>query len=127
MGPAYQGVLVDRVTTLSPSSAEIGTTVRSGTSSLVAKTENSSRISSNTCCDQSTRSILFTATTRCGTRSSEARKACRRDCSSMPLRASTSTMARSAVEAPVTMFRVYCTCPGVSASTKVRRGVLKYR
>ena len=30
----------------------------------------------------------------------------------MPLRASTSTIARSAVEAPVTMFRVYCTWPG---------------
>jgi len=41
--------------------------------------------------------------------------------------ASTSTIARSAVEAPVTMFRVYCTCPGVSARMNVRRGVLKYR
>jgi predicted GTPase len=32
-----------------------------------------------------------------------------------------------AVEAPVTMLRVYCTCPGVSARMNVRRGVLKYR
>jgi hypothetical protein len=33
-------------------------------------------------------------------------KACRCDCSITPLRASINTIARSAVEAPVTMFRV---------------------
>ena len=49
----------------------------------------------------------------------------RRDCSSRPLRASTSTMARSAVDAPVTMLRVYCTWPGVSAMMNLRRGVAK--
>jgi hypothetical protein len=36
-------------------------------------------------------------------------------------------MASSAVEAPVTMFRVYCTCPGVSAMMNLRFGVAKYR
>ena len=38
---------------------------------------------------------------------SDAMKAWRRDCSRTPLRASISTIARSAVEAPVTMLRVY--------------------
>ena len=84
-------------------------TVRSGMSSLAANEVNSSRMASCVFSDQSTRSILLTATTRCGTRSSDARNACRRLCSSMPLRASTSTIARSAVDAPVTMLRVYCT------------------
>ena len=36
-------------------------------------------------------------------------------------------MARSAVEAPVTMFRVYWMWPGVSAMMNFRRGVAKYR
>ncbi len=39
-------------------------------------------------------------------RSSEQMNAWRRDCCTTPLRASISTMARSAVEAPVTMLRV---------------------
>jgi bifunctional enzyme CysN/CysC len=34
--------------------------------------------------------------------------------------ASTSSTARSAVEAPVTMLRVYCSCPGVSATMNLR-------
>ena len=42
-------------------------------------------------------------------------------------RASTSTIARSAVEAPVTMLRVYCAWPGVSAMMKRRRGVANWR
>ncbi|MND90673.1 hypothetical protein D3C80_827650 [compost metagenome] len=40
-----------------------------------------------------------------------------------PLTASTSTTAASQVEAPVAMLRVYCSCPGVSATMKLRRGV----
>ena len=51
--------------------------------------------------------------------------ACRRDCSSTPLRASMRITARSAVEAPVTMFRVYWVCPGVSAMMNLRRAVEK--
>jgi hypothetical protein len=42
-----------------------------------------------------------------------------------PMRASTSTMAMSAVEAPVTMLRVYWMCPGVSARMNLRLGVAK--
>ena len=39
--------------------------------------------------------------------------------------ASTSTVERFAVLAPVTMLRVYCTCPGVSATMNLRCGVAK--
>ena len=55
---------------------------------------------------------MLTHSTRCFTCSSDAITAWRRDCSSTPLRASMSTSARSAVDAPVTMLRVYCTWPG---------------
>ena len=34
-------------------------------------------------------------------------------------------MASSEVEAPVTMLRVYCSCPGVSAMMNLRRSVVK--
>ena len=57
--------------------------------------------------------------------SSEAMKAWRRDCGSTPWRASIRMMARSAVEAPVAMLRVYCSWPGVSAMMNLRRGVAK--
>ncbi len=68
---------------------------------------------------------MFTHTTRWGMRSSEAMNACRRDCSTTPLRASIRISARSAVDAPVTMLRVYCSWPGVSAMMNLRRGVWK--
>ncbi len=41
LGPWYHGMFAERETTLSPLSAEMGTTVRSGTSSLVVKAQNS--------------------------------------------------------------------------------------
>ena len=63
-------------------------------------------IASKTSWSQSTRSILFTHATRWGTCSSEAMKAWRLDCSTRPCRASISTSATSAVDAPVTMLRV---------------------
>ncbi|RGC64941.1 hypothetical protein C5N14_31185 [Micromonospora sp. MW-13] len=97
----------DRDTMLSPRNADTGTTVRSGTSNFAANAVNSSAIASNTAWSKSTRSILFTHNTRCGTRNNEHRNACLRDCSTKPLRASTRINARSAVDAPVTMFRVY--------------------
>ncbi len=103
----------------------MGMKLRSATSSRLAKAANSSRIDSNTSRSYPTRSILLTHRRRWGTRSSEARKAWRRVCSTMPLRASTSTMVRSAVEFPVTMFRVYWMCPGVSAMMNLRAGVAK--
>src|SRR3954452_18781095 len=62
-----------------------------------------------------------------GTPSSDAMNAGRFVCSTTPLRASTRTIARSAVDAPVTMLRVYCTWPGVSARMNERRAVAKYR
>ena len=40
---------------------------------------------------------------------------------------STRMMAASAVLAPVTMLRVYCTWPGVSAMMNLRRAVAKQR
>ena len=46
--------------------------------------------------------------------------ACRRDCGSTPSRASIRMIATSAVDAPVAMLRVYCTCPGVSAMMNLR-------
>jgi hypothetical protein len=57
--------------------------------------------------------------------SREARKPWRFDWVSTPLRASISTMASSAVEAPVTMLRVYWMWPGVSAMMNLRLGVEK--
>ena len=41
MGPEYHGMFSERVTTLSPWSAEIGMTSRSGMFSFVAKVVNS--------------------------------------------------------------------------------------
>ncbi len=52
---------------------------------------------------------------------------CRLVCSITPLRASSRTTAASAVDAPVTMLRVYWTCPGASASWKRRVGVTNER
>ena len=54
-------------------------------------------------------------------RACETMKEWRRVCGSTPLRASTRMIARSAVEAPVAMLRVYCSWPGVSATMKARR------
>ena len=54
--------------------------------------------------------------------SSATRCECRRVWRSTPLRASSRITAQSAVDAPVTMLRVYCSCPGVSATMKWRRG-----
>ena len=48
-------------------------------------------------------------------------------CVSTPLRASIRITARSAVEAPVTMLRVYCSWPGVSATMNLRFSVEKKR
>ena len=55
----------------------------------------------------------------------EERKAWRRVCSITPLRASIRMRARWALEAPVTMLRVYSVCPGVSAMMNLRLGVAK--
>ncbi len=57
--------------------------------------------------------------------SSDTRKECRRVWVTTPLRASMSSTARSQVEAPVAMLRVYCSWPGVSAMMNLRRDVEK--
>ena len=87
----------------------------------------SASIARNAASSKPTRSILFTASTTSRMPSSETMTAWRRVCVSRPLVASTSRMARSAVEAPVAMLRVYWTWPGVSATMKRRRGVAKKR
>ena len=51
----------------------------------------------------------------------------RQVCGNTPLRASIKTTARSAVEAPVAMLRVYCSCPGVSATMNLRLSVENMR
>ena len=59
--------------------------------------------------------------------SSAAMKLWRRVCAVTPRRASISTTARSQRDAPVAMFRVYCSWPGVSAMMNLRLSVEKYR
>ncbi len=49
------------------------------------------------------------------------------DCVSTPRCASIRMIASSAVDAPVTMLRVYWMWPGVSAMMNLRRGVAKKR
>ncbi len=82
-------------------------------------------MASKTSCEYPIRSILLIASTTLRMPISETRKLCRRVCVSTPRRASTSTTATSAVEAPVTMLRVYCSWPGVSATMNLRRSVEK--
>ena len=124
-GPAYQLSREELSTTLSPCSALIGSAHTAPSPTCDAKQSKSATMRSKTSSDQSTRSILLTASTTWRTPSRAATAAWRRVCSITPLRASTSTIATSAVEAPVTMLRVYCSCPGVSARMKRRRGVAK--
>ena len=84
-------------------------------------------ISSKRSFEKSTRSILFTASTTCLMPNKETKKVCRRVCVITPVRASTRITARLAVEPPVIMLRVYCSCPGVSAIINFRLLVEKYR
>ena len=65
------------------------------------------------------------ATIRCGMPTSEASLEWRRVCVSTPLRASIRMMARLAVDAAVTMLRVYCSWPGASAMMYLRVPVEK--
>ena len=76
--------------------------------------------------EKSTRSILLMAAMTMGMpRSAGGRRGVAAGWARMPLRASTRTMATSAVEAPVAMLRVYCSWPGVSAMMKFLLGVEK--
>jgi hypothetical protein len=69
----------------------------------------------------------LTATSTWGICKSEAMKPWRLDWVTTPCCASTRMMASSAVDAPVTMLRVYWMWPGVSAMMNLRRGVAKKR
>ena len=68
---------------------------------------------------------MLTATTTWRSPSSATMKLCRRVCGSTPLRASIRITARSAVDAPVAMLRVYCSWPGQSAMMNLRFSVEK--
>ena len=95
-------------TTLSPRRADIGKKYGSASSRSVANSWYLPRMSPKAPSDQPTRSILLTATTTSRIPSRLTIKLCRRVCSTTPCRASTRTTASWQVDAPVTMFRVYC-------------------
>ena len=118
--PSHQAIRSDGSTTLSPWSAAIGIAISSRTPSWSDSSRSSASISRKRSSSKSTRSILLTAKTMCGMPSVAEMNVCRRVCSITPLRASRRTTATSAVEAPVTMLRVYWTWPGASASWKRR-------
>ena len=86
-----------------------------------ANASKSATMAANASWRQSARSILFTATTRCGMPSRCAIVACRRVCMTTPCRASTSRIASCAVDAAVTMLRVYWSWPGASAMMNLRK------
>ena len=70
-GPSYQGVRSERSTMLSPSSAETGRTCTSSMpSSAVTARTCSAATAAKASSEKPSRSILFTATMTCGTRSS---------------------------------------------------------
>src|SRR6185312_10575629 len=126
-GPSYQGVRLLERATLSPSRAEIGTVSSERRLQGVANVSKARSISRKRRCEKSTRSILLTASTTSRMPSRWTIAAWRRVCSTSPLRASTSSTARSTLDAPVAMLRVNCWWPGVSATTKARRGLAKKR
>src|SRR6185437_13816447 len=126
-GPSYQCVRLLERATLSPSRAEIGTASSERRLQGLANASKAPSISRKRRCEKSTRSILLTASTTSRMPSRWTIAAWRRVCSTSPLRASTSSTARSTLEAPVAMLRVNCRWPGVSATTKARRGLAKKR
>ncbi len=127
VGPWYHGVFGLGDVMLSPCSADSGTDVIDSMPNGAAKARYSSSILRNTSAEKSTRSILLIASTTFLMPIRLTRKLCRRVCVSTPLRASIRMIARSAVDAPVTMLRVYCSWPGVSATMNLRRSVEKKR
>ena len=69
--------------------------------------------------------ILLTANTTCLIPSKDTRKVWRRVWVITPVRASTKIIAKLAVDPPVIILRVYCSCPGVSAMINLRPFVEK--
>jgi hypothetical protein len=123
-----RGALVPRrvgrpVTTLSPLSADIGMMVRSGCRAWPRR-RNSSRIFS--------KRLGVVDQVHLVDREHEVRDAQQRGQEGVatglleqPLRASTSTITSVGRGGPVTMLRVYCTWPGVSAMMNLRSAVAK--
>ena len=109
-GPVVPGRTLAALDDVVPRKADIGITCTSRRPSRSLVSRSSCSISRNRSSEKSARSILFTATTTCRIPRIEAMYEWRRVCSITPLRASTRMIATSAVEAPVTMFRVYWTC-----------------
>jgi len=116
LGPAYHGVRGLRCSTLSPSRADSGIGCTLANPSPAANARYSVTMASNTAASNPTASILLTASTTCRMPIIATMRLWRRVCVSTPLRASIRMIARSAVDAPVAMLRVYCSCPGVSAT-----------
>ena len=118
--PSYHGVLSDLSTTLSPSSADSGIQVTSGIPKGATNFLYSATISLKRSSEKSTRSILLTANTTCLIPNRDTRNVWRLVWVITPIRASTRIIARLAVEPPVIILRVYCSCPGVSAMINLR-------
>src|SRR5690625_2850794 len=96
--PVYHGILVEGSTTLSPRSAEIGTTWVSSMPKRLATEVNSASISRKTDSEKSTKSILLTPKITWRTPSKAATFKWRRVCSTTPWRASISTTTTWEVE-----------------------------
>ena len=126
-GPSYQGVRSERSTTLSPSSAETGMTcdVVGRPSSRPTRSDLRRDPARTRPREVRRRSILFTATITCGTRSSCSTAGAGGSARARPCGRRSSTTTASAVVAPVTMLRVYCTCPGQSARMNAAAAVAK--
>ena len=95
--------------------------------SFAANATKSAAMRAKTSSEKRTRSTLFTASTTWRMPSSDTMVAWRRVCGSTPFSASTTITASSQVDAPVAMLRVYCSCPGVSATMNLRFSVEKKR
>ena len=102
-------------------------------SAAVAKVSSARLMWAKARAASATASSLFTAKTIEGTRSNLHSSEWRRVCTSSSsagfdqssLVASTSTTAASALDAAVTMLRVYCSWPGASPMMNLRSSVLK--
>ena len=111
-GPAYQAQARRALDDVVAVSALTGC-AQTAPSPICARCTRASRaIASKASSDQSTRSILLTRRRRGAGRAARRSPGGGGVCSITPWRASTSTIATSAVEAPVTMLRVYCAWPG---------------
>ena len=112
--PPYHGMLALFSTTLSPFRADTGMKTISWISSFCEKFRYSSTVRAKAASPYPTRSILLTATIRWGIRNRERIRPCLLDWVRTPSRTSMRMIAQSAREAPVNMFLVYWTWPGVS-------------